>query len=560
MSFLNRRWSFAFMSIVAAGLTSLACSAPVPPSDSGGGAAAGSGPPKVNRVVLILNPSAIESNDIRLTCCFDTLPIRPMFEALIGYDAKTGKFIPQLADSWALEPNGESFRFKLHKGVQFNRGFGEFTAKDAVHSFDDLVGAIPKAYSLATWWKNTVKNIEVVNDYEVVYHLNPNSAFIEYISEAGHMMPMRSKAQRDKEGDLGDNPPRPVAGTGAYDFVERQIGSYVRYAKATDNHWRLKPDFPEIEFRWSKEASTRLAALLAGEAHITTLPDDLLPQAERSGMKIVKGQVPGTRAWGTWLCCNRTQDGQYYRDNTTPLLNLKVRQALNKAIDRDALQKAFFARGERMHINQMHQTWPGWDAGWERRFTDLYGFDVEASKKLLAEAGYGPSNPLKTNIAVRPSVVIPNAPDVVEAIAAMWRKAGVEVEMIQTDVPQQTAEMNAFRWTNHMYIDASATHQVSAWPNRTSDLQRHPQRGGTAYFDAETNKIVAALERELDPAKQGALMKEVGELMFTRFGSVPLFFIPVEAVVNPQFVSEWTFPGPSFGTWSHLENIRAVRQ
>jgi peptide/nickel transport system substrate-binding protein len=277
-------------------------------------------------------------------------------------------------------------------------------------------------------------------------------------------------------------------------------------------------------------------------------------------MKVIRGQVPGTRSWGAWYCCNRTQDGQYYRDNSTPLLNIKVRQALNKAIDRDALQKAFFSRGERMHINQMHQTWPGWDTSWERRFNDLYGFNLEGAKRLLAEAGYGPASPLKTNIAVRASVVIPNAPDVVEAIAGMWRKAGVEVELIQTDIPTQTTEVNAFRWTNHMVLDASATHQVSAWPNRTSDLQRHPLRGGAAYFDADTNRVVAALERELDSAKQGPLMREAGELMFTRFGSVPLFFIPVEAVVNPQFVSDWVFPGPTFGTWSHLENIKAVRQ
>ena len=546
------------LALLGTAVAVIACAGPTPPpppADTGGPVK-----PKVDRVVLFLNPPPTpETNNVKMLCCFDTGFVRPMYENLIGFEAATGKYVPQLADAWNLEPDGKTFRFKLHKGVQFHRGYGEFTAKDAKYSLEDLVRSIPNAYALASWWKDTVPSVEVINDYEVLFHLNPNSAFMEYLSEGGMMLPMRSKAQVDKEGDLGEAPAKPAAGTGVYDFLERSLGSYVRYQRPAEKHWRATPDFPQLEIRWSKEASTRLAALVAREVHITTLPDDLLPQAEAKGMKTVRGTIPGTRVWGTWVCCARTEDGKYYRDTTTPLLNVKVRQALNRAIDRSQLQKAFFARGEKMVINHMHPKWLGWDPGWEQRFNTDYAYDADGAKKLLAEAGYGPSSPLRTTISIRQSVVIPNAPDVAEAIGNFWRAAGVQVDFDQRDVAQQTTDLRAFKLSNMMYLDASATQQVSAWPNRASDLQAFPSRGAASYFDADTNAVVSKLERELDETKQAAYMKDVGDQMLKKFGSVPLFFVPVEAVVNPEFVAGWVFPGPTFGTWSHLENIKAAR-
>ncbi|HEX9867579.1 MAG TPA: ABC transporter substrate-binding protein, partial [Candidatus Tectomicrobia bacterium] len=58
----------------------------------------------------------------------------PMLEWLVEVDADTGQYKPWLADSWELGPDGRSWRVKLHKGVQFHHGYGEFTAQDVVHT------------------------------------------------------------------------------------------------------------------------------------------------------------------------------------------------------------------------------------------------------------------------------------------------------------------------------------------------------------------------------------------------------------------------------------------
>ena len=545
------------VALVAVGCGTAAVTAPAP------GTGAGPAAPKVNKVVLLLNNPPNETmTDVRRLCCFDMVMLRPLYENLMGVDSVNGKYIPQLATEWKLEPGNTGVRFKLQKGVQFNNGYGELTAKDVQFSWQDTIkdqlNRTPNTF--APWWARTFKSIDIVNDYEVVFQFTqPDSTFFDLVSESAGNLPVRPKAEFDKEGELGDNRPKFQTGSGAYVQKDRTIGSFIRFEKRPDKHWRMNPEFPEMELRWAKEPSVRLAALLAGEAHITILPDDLMPQAERSGMKVVRGKVPGTRSWGTWSCCNRTETGEYYRDNTSPLLNVKVRQALNKAIDRDALQKAFFTKGERMYINHMHQTWPGWDTTWERRWNDLYGYEPAKARLLLTEAGYGPSNPLRINVAIRQSTVISNAPDVVEAIAGFWRAVGVESPVIQTDTATQQAEIRSFKWTNHFYIDASSTVQVFAWPNRNSDLFNYPRNGTSAYFDKDSNTLNEKLMREMNEGKQGEIMRDLGEVMYSRFGSVPLFFMPVEVLVNPQFVADWVFTGPLWGTWTHLENIKATR-
>lgn len=78
----------------------------------------------------------------------------------------------------------------------------------------------------------------------------------------------------------------------------------------------------------------------------------------------------------------------------SPLIDVKVRRALSKAIDRDAVNKAFFGgEGKPQFNSHFGPSRQGWDPSWERRFQEEYGYDQAAARRLLAEAGYGPSKP-----------------------------------------------------------------------------------------------------------------------------------------------------------------------
>lgn len=88
--------------------------------------------PKVDRVVMLVEPPAREGNEGRHQSAPDNWQLKPIYEYLAGMDSQVGKIVPELATEWSIEPTGLAIRFKLRKGVQFHQGKGEFTAKDLV--------------------------------------------------------------------------------------------------------------------------------------------------------------------------------------------------------------------------------------------------------------------------------------------------------------------------------------------------------------------------------------------------------------------------------------------
>src|SRR5205085_2390347 len=176
-------------------------------------------------------------------------------------------------ESWSVEPDGKSYRFKLRKGVQFHNGFGEFTGRDVQAWYQGVLSGPPTAGAgpLAGEMRTTVDSVEVVNDYEVVFHNRvPSYLFLYFMGAGTNATGMFSKADFDARGGklpatLADPP---LAGTGPWQFVERVQGQYVRFARVPYQHWRLgQADIPELEIRWIPENASRLNALLAGEVH-----------------------------------------------------------------------------------------------------------------------------------------------------------------------------------------------------------------------------------------------------------------------------------------------------
>ncbi len=545
--------ALAFAAVLMAG-----CAGPQPAAAP---APASSGPsgqtqtqPKVSRVVVALKVPPNEASNPRLIAGFDPFQLRPSFESLLDLDASTGKFIPDLATGWKVEENSTAIRLTLRKGVPFHFNYGEFTAKDVQYTYDSLVSKDDSHRQVGTW-RAIVKQLEVVNDYEVVLRINPNINFMRMISNGQAELAIRSKAAADKEGDPVDLR-KGLPGTGPYQFKERVQGAYFRMDRVPYQHWRSQPDFPEFEFRWINEPSTRLAALLANEVHVTDIPQELQPSAEKSGMQVIAGRVKGPRVVGQFYCCwLDPQTGKLPMYPESPLASIKVRQALNKAIDRDELAKAFVPKSQPLYIDHFDASWPAWTESWKGRFNDMYGFDLNKARALLAEAGYTATNPMKLNVLAQRLTYIPNGPDVAEAMATQWRKAGIDVTLMSLDDAQEAQLSRAYKFDNHIRLqsysfDSGRAIQVFNTPTT-------PPGGG--YFDQEILAAWKKLSVELAPEKQEPLLKEIGERGYTQFWDIPLWWVPLELTVNPTIVAGYQFPGVLNGGWSHFENIKAVR-
>ena len=132
----------------------------------------------------------------------------PAFEWLIEIDPDTGNYVPWLADSWTMAPDGRSWTIQLHKGVHFQHGYGEFTAKDVVHNHALWCDATYPGRKDPPFTANrngicAVTRMDVVHDYELVMHCKVVCLDMPfYYSDASNVI-IFSKAQWDKEGEQG---------------------------------------------------------------------------------------------------------------------------------------------------------------------------------------------------------------------------------------------------------------------------------------------------------------------------------------------------------------------
>src|SRR4029434_5665630 len=99
----------------------------------------------------------------------DHLQYDPFLETLLDVDPKSGEYIPRLAEKWQPSADYNEWTFFLRKGVPFHFGYGQFTAKDVVHSHAFMLRPEATA-TLAPFWRN-VEEVKIINDHQVVFRM-----------------------------------------------------------------------------------------------------------------------------------------------------------------------------------------------------------------------------------------------------------------------------------------------------------------------------------------------------------------------------------------------------
>ncbi len=493
------------------------------------------------------------------------ISLRPMYEFLVDITADKGQFVPMLATEWSIE-GGDKIRYKLREGVPFHKDKGEFTAQDVVHTWEQVTREDAE-HGNTTLFRSSTDHIEIVNDHEVLWHLTKPEAelfwIISQMSAGG--LEIQSKDHFDELAG-GDPNFRPsfdgeaIAGTGPYQFQSRSQAQNIRFERVPYDHWQLRADFPEFEWRIINENSTRLAALLAKEIHIASLPEDLKRQAATAGMRNIAGKVKGLRTFMSFNCCymvdgDRSAEGKYlYPDSR--LLDGRVRQALNKAVDKDALNEAFFdGKAFPMYHTHLNENTLGWDTSWETRFPGEYGYDPAAARTLLREAGYSSNNPLEITTYSEEVSAYAGAADVVDIIVSYWSDVGVKVTLEQYDPTRFRSAERGFEVYND--IDIVGT---SSYPFVAQRIYNWAYRATSNNFTStEINVLGTKVRGILDLEEQAKAWKEWGEAVYSSHSNLNLFWLPAEATVNPDVVEDWVFSSNVTGTWTHIPYIKGVK-
>lgn len=304
--------------------------------------------------------------------------LRNAFEPLIGDDFRhTGPqdrtlFVPELAESWEYSPDKLSITFKLRKGVKFHDG-SPFNSDAVLFHYRRLNDAdFPYYHKLGAGrnfrpWQQ-VKDAQVVDEYTVRFNFkqfDPSFLFNQKYRWGGYQSSpeMMKKYSVD---EIADHP----AGTGPYRIVEIVKGEKVVLEKNKE-YRQGEPYIDRIIFRPIPEALARVAALQAGEVDlIVVVPPDSVEPLQKEG----RFDLYTTKDMARWLF--------HFNTRVPPYDDKRVRQAINYAINREALTKDILKGMARPMVSVLSDASPGFDPTGPR-----YSYDPAKAKALLAEAG-----------------------------------------------------------------------------------------------------------------------------------------------------------------------------
>lgn len=375
-----------------------------------------------------LDPGFLTENAQVVDNIFDTLVKRDENENLV----------PGLATSWN-QVNDTTWEFKLREGVTFTNG-EPFNAEAVKYSIDRVLN--PDNNAPTASYISTIQEVQVKDDYTVHVITKKTDPLIptRFNRYPTEIVPPKYTEEVGQE-QFAQKP----IGTGAYKFVSWEKGSAVTL-EANADYWGGAPDVKKVTIRSIPEASTRVSALLNGEVDIITAvsPEDrdkitnsstaALSTVERAGNTVYIG----------------------LKSDVEPFNNVKVRQALNYAIDVKSIVDHVL-KGAAVETNSL--IGPK-DFGYAGEFPDAYPYDPEKAKQLLAEAGYPNGFSAKLDTV---SWYIKNT-DVAQVIAEQLKAIGVNItvnnvesSVYRTLVPSgKQSDMYVLGWSSTNTLDADA--------------------------------------------------------------------------------------------------------
>lgn len=470
--------------------------------------------PKTGGELVVITKTEPDTLDPHQTQSrYASIVMNAMFESLVYMD-KDLKVQPGLATSWEVSPDKLSWTFKLRQGIKFHDGT-PFNAEAAKFNFDRIVDPGIKSVGAGVII-GPYKSSEVIDEYTVKVNFSePYGAFLNAMAEAYGWFAMVSPEAAKKYGkDFNLNP----VGTGPFKFekyVPQQMVSMVRnpdYNWGAEFHpYRGAAYLDKITFRFVSEDSTRVAALETGEADVIMEipPRDVQRIRDDKRFEVISAGVPGVPVVAIMNM------------KKPPLDDLKVRQAINFAVDQERVVKQLYA-GEwfAAHNVLAPQTW-----AYDEQAAKTYTYDPEKAKKLLDEAGWKPGPDgirVKEGKRLELLYLALFAPpyDPGEALQAQLREVGIDLKVQVLEGAQHRA---ACRRGDH---DLAWTRWVSLDP-MVLDTYFNSKNIGTGFNythvpDPEMDALLAESRAETDQNKRREIFVKMQRKIMNEAMVVPV--------------------------------------
>ncbi|MDO8750260.1 MAG: ABC transporter substrate-binding protein [Dehalococcoidia bacterium] len=432
---------------------------------------------------------------------------------LVNYEDQTIEC--DLCSEWHLANNGKTMVFTLVPGVKFHSG-QELTSEDVKYSLRMIMGDVDGlASQRAGILKQFVESIETPSKYEVRLNLFGPSAFVPKVLSVASASIVRAGTTR-AELTLKGAP----AGTGPYLLKGVIPGASWKFERNPSYHKTGKPYIDAINYTYTLDASTRVAAFLAHKSdfliYVSMSPEQFRPALYKlrdDGKTAYRLTVRGQGLYNVWMSLVKP-----------PFNNLKLRQAVNLAIDRQAsckvtqgdaqycrAQLLVFYEGDGALGRPESQVWnvlPGWGTGAKKQQ------EIEQAKQLVIDAGY-PQGLDNINQPTRAGVPYD------EMLQQELGKIGIrsKLEFLGQDAYitrlykfDYGITTYSYRMTTNDPVEVIGTYFVTG-----------AARSSAGYSNPEVDKLFVQMSSELDAAKRVALFHQIEDIiLFKDQGYAPI--------------------------------------
>lgn len=424
-----------------------------------------------------------------------------LYDQLVQFKDESTELEPDLAEKWDVSDDGLQYTFYLKDGIKFHDGT-DFNAEAVKFSIERQIDPNHPfhntgTYAYADFTFGPVDKVEVVDNLTVKITLKePFAPFLGNI--AMHAASIVSPAAVEKYGeDFTKNP----VGTGPFKFVSWNPGVEIILEK-NENYFAGAPSVDKLIFKPITEAQTRLAELEAGniDVMVSIPPDDLKRLKENKNLSIV--EQAGMHVW--WTAFNTQR---------APFDNVKVRQAVNYAINKQAIVDGILqGTGEVANSPLPPTVWS------HNPSIENYDYNPEKAKELLEEAGYGDG--------IEVTYWVPESGSGMQQPQAMAAAIQADLSKVGINVKIQTLEWGAY--LDKVFVPADQNemdmHQMS-WIGDNGDpdnflyilfsSQQWPTAGfNDSYFKNEkVDELLAKARIIKDKQERTALYEEAQKII-----------------------------------------------
>lgn len=407
--------------------------------------------------------------------------MRQIYDTVIDF-GPNGELNPRLATSWE-QPDDLTWRFHLRKGVKFHNGY-PFTAEDFKFSLERILDPENKCRYRDRYL--TIDKIIAVDDHTIEIKTKTPDALLP--NRLAFFVRVIPKKWVEENGV--DTLRKQAMGTGPFKFVEWARKDHLTLEANTD-HYQTAPKIKTLIFRPIPETASRMAELQAGGAHIVTnVPPFMVPQLEKDPNAGVQNVL--------------SLRSIFMGINTLSVPELKdkrVRQALNYAVDKDAIIKGVLSgMGKAQGIaaaQQVHCV---------DKSIKPYPYDPAKAKALLMEAGY--PGGFELNL-FSPSGRYPMDKEVVQAVADQLTKIGIKSQVQVLETQKYFRDFTTQK-LNGIFIIG---HGLLFWDQDPLVSFVDPKSSYCHYHNPEVEKLIHQMRSLLKTEERCAVAHEIQQII-----------------------------------------------